>query len=52
MRDSIDHDNPSMARKYAEDTPRELLPILREAGEDWLVERLEELMRRIEGSGA
>jgi guanosine-3',5'-bis(diphosphate) 3'-pyrophosphohydrolase len=52
MRDSIEHNNPSKARKYAESTPRELLPILLEAGEDWLVERLEELMRRIEGGGA
>jgi guanosine-3',5'-bis(diphosphate) 3'-pyrophosphohydrolase len=48
LRESIEYENQAMMRKYADSTPRELLPILREAGEGWLVERLEELMRQAE----
>lgn len=51
IRESIASDDRKMMRRYAEETERDLLPILREAGEDWLVERLEELTRRI-GEGA
>jgi guanosine-3',5'-bis(diphosphate) 3'-pyrophosphohydrolase len=48
LRESIEYENQAKMRKYADSTPRELLPILREAGEGWLVERLEELMRQAE----
>ena len=47
LRDSIEHENAEKARKYARETPRELLPILREAGETWLVARLEELTNQV-----
>lgn len=48
IRDSLKHDNTRMQRKYRDSTTRDLLPILRDAGETWLVERLEELVRQIE----
>lgn len=48
MRDAIAHLDERMMRHYAEETERDLLPILRQAGEDWLVERLEELIRDME----
>lgn len=52
MRETIQHADRRMKRKYAESTPRDLLPILREAGEDWFVERLEELVRGFERGGS
>jgi (p)ppGpp synthase/HD superfamily hydrolase len=51
MRDSIARGDRAMMRRYLEETDRELLPVLREAGESWLVERLEELMGQIRERG-
>jgi (p)ppGpp synthase/HD superfamily hydrolase len=51
MRDSIARGDRAMRRRYLEETDRELLPVLREAGESWLVERLEELMGQIRERG-
>ena len=48
IRDSIEHGHVRMQRKYRDDTPRELIPILRDAGEPWLAERLEELMTELD----
>ena len=48
LRDSIRHGHVRMQRKYREDTPRELIPILAEAGESWMVERLEELVAELD----
>jgi hypothetical protein len=36
-----------MREKYLAETERELLPILREAGEAWMVARLEEILSRL-----
>lgn len=44
MRESIAAGDRGMMRRYAEETERDLLPILRAAGEAWLVERLEALV--------
>lgn len=46
-RDAIAHDDRKLMRRYAEETERDLLPILRDAGETWMVERLEELGRQM-----
>lgn len=47
LRDTLADRNPRMKQKYLADTETELLPILREAGEEWLVERLEEMLDRL-----
>jgi (p)ppGpp synthase/HD superfamily hydrolase len=47
MRETVEHPRDDLRRKYLDETPRELLPILRDAGEIWMVERLEELVRRL-----
>ena len=47
LRDTLADRNPRMKQKYLADTESELLPILREAGEEWMVERLEELLDRL-----
>lgn len=47
LRDTLADRNPRMKQKYLADTETELLPILREAGEGWLVERLEEMLDRL-----
>lgn len=47
LRDTLRNRDSRMRDKYLEDTERELLPILREEGEGWMVERLEELLSRL-----
>lgn len=49
LRETIAQDDRRMREQYVESTPRDLLPILREAGEDWFAERLEELVRELDG---
>lgn len=44
LRDSIEHRDPALHARYAAETPAELLPILRDAGETWFVERIERLL--------
>lgn len=51
MRESVAQDDRKMMARYAEETERDLLPILREAGEDWLVDRLEELIGEMRKKG-
>ena len=46
LREAVSQDDRKMLRRYLEETEQELLPILRDAGEDWLVERLEDLLRQ------
>lgn len=52
LRDTVLNQNARMRSKYLEETPRELLPILREAGEGWFVERIEELLAELGEIGA
>jgi (p)ppGpp synthase/HD superfamily hydrolase len=49
MRETIEHPRPGLRDRYVAETSRELLPILRDAGETWMVERLEELIERLGG---
>ena len=39
-----------LREKYLEETPARLLPILREAGETWFVERLEGALEELAGT--
>lgn len=52
IRQTIPGRDPALREKYLEETPMRLLPILREAGEDWLVERLEEAVEALRGGGS
>ncbi len=52
LRDTVLNQDARMRSKYLEETPRELLPILREAGEGWFVERIEELLAELGEIGA
>ena len=53
IRQTIADRNSRMRDKYLGDTQGELLPILRDAGEMWMVERLEELLSRLRaGNGS
>lgn len=47
MRETIANRDAGMKKKYLEETPARLLPILREAGETWFVERLEEALEEL-----
>lgn len=49
LRETIANEQPRLRRKYLEE--RELVPILREAGETWFVERLEEALAELERRG-
>jgi GTP pyrophosphokinase len=48
LRETIATGHEGMRRKYAEETPEHLLPILREAGETWFVERIEAALAELE----
>ena len=50
LRATVESREPRMRAKYQRETPEHLLPILREAGESWFVERIEELLADIEAS--
>lgn len=47
IRDTLANRDVRMREKYLAETDRELLPILREAGEAWMVARLEEILSRL-----
>ena len=47
MRQTLEHPRHDLRERYVAETSRELLPILRDAGEAWMVERLEELVERL-----
>jgi (p)ppGpp synthase/HD superfamily hydrolase len=47
IRETLTHPRDDLRQKYAVETSRELLPILRDAGETWMVDRLEELVQRL-----
>lgn len=49
VRETIGSRSARMAEKYLEETPAHLLPILREAGESWFVERLEKALEELGG---
>ncbi len=47
MRAARHDDSPERRRRYVKETEKDLLPILNEAHETWLVERLEELVQEL-----
>jgi (p)ppGpp synthase/HD superfamily hydrolase len=47
IRETLANRDARMREKYLAETERELLPILREAGEAWMVARLEEILSRL-----
>ena len=47
IRETIERPREELRDKYLTETSRELLPILRDAGETWMVERLEKLVERL-----
>ena len=47
IRETLANRDARMRGKYLGETERELLPILREAGEAWMVARLEEILSRL-----
>lgn len=47
VRDTIEHGHAGLRRMYLEETPEELIPLLRESGETWFVERLEEALEEL-----
>ncbi len=49
IRETLMHPRGDLGQWYAAETARELLPILRAASETWMVERLEELVQRLDG---
>ena len=48
IRETLQHPREDLREKYVDETSRELLPILRDAREVWMVERLEELVERLD----
>lgn len=48
IRDTLATGDERLARKYLEETPGTLAPILEEAGEAWFVDRLGELVEELE----
>lgn len=49
LRETIEHRHEGLAGKYLEETPSDLLPILRDTGETWFVERLEDAVETLRG---
>jgi guanosine-3',5'-bis(diphosphate) 3'-pyrophosphohydrolase len=47
IRETLADRDSRMREKYLAGTERDLLPILRDAGEEWMVARLEELLARL-----
>ncbi len=52
MREAIASRDARMRKKYLEETPAHLLPILDEAGESWFVERLEKTLAELGSVGS
>ena len=48
IRESLATENARLQKKYLSETPDDLLPVLEEAGESWLVERLTPLLGDLE----
>ena len=51
IREALTSHSPKKRKKYLVETERDLLPILRDAGEAWMVERLEDLLKRLRSEG-
>ncbi|HUP00771.1 MAG TPA: HD domain-containing protein [Gemmatimonadota bacterium] len=51
LRTTLENGDPDRRAKYLAETPEHLLPILREAGESWFVERIEALLAELRGHG-
>jgi GTP pyrophosphokinase len=49
IRETVAGRTARMAKRYLEETPAHLLPILRESGESWFVERLERALEELGG---
>ncbi|HJU87728.1 MAG TPA: HD domain-containing protein [Gemmatimonadota bacterium] len=47
LRATIERPREDLKRKYLSETSAELLPILRDSGEEWMTGRLEELLARL-----
>ncbi|MGH7566705.1 MAG: HD domain-containing protein [Gemmatimonadota bacterium] len=47
IRETITNQNAGLREKYLTETERELLPILRDAGEMWMADQLEGLLERL-----
>jgi GTP pyrophosphokinase len=47
IRETIERPHAALHEKYLTETSRDLLPILRDAGETWMVERLEILLEKL-----
>jgi GTP pyrophosphokinase len=47
IRETVENPDGALQEKYLAETERELLPILREAGEAWMVDQLEDLLERL-----
>ncbi|MGH7565192.1 MAG: HD domain-containing protein [Gemmatimonadota bacterium] len=47
LRETLEHGNQGARQKYLEETERELLPILRDAGEAWMADQLDGLLSRL-----
>lgn len=48
IREALAESRDRKIAKYREETPARMIPILRETGETWFVERLEEMVGRLE----
>jgi (p)ppGpp synthase/HD superfamily hydrolase len=47
MRETIERPRADLREKYLSETSHDLLPILRDSGEEWMADRLEELVERL-----
>lgn len=48
LRECLAEGSERLRRKYIDETPQKLLPILEQAGEAWFVERIEDLLEQTE----
>ena len=51
IRDALVGPQPGLGERYVRETRTELLPILSEAGESWMIATLEDLVARLEAAG-
>lgn len=49
LRETIEDRNAPLREKYVEETPADLLPVLRDTGEGWFVERIEGALEMLRG---
>lgn len=52
LRETIENRHERLREKYLAETPADLLPILRDTGETWFVERLEEALAALRGQAS